>query len=92
MTRKWITKDMNQQLARTRIALLIHGFFLVNTCSLIACDTGIYAIIFVEIISTLKAIKSYFKRSYDKHNITLVVISYEIYQTPRRLFDKFHMK
>ena len=30
---------------------------------------------------TLKAIKSSFERSYDKQNITLVVISYEIYQT-----------
>ena len=40
---------------------------------------------FVEILSTLKAIKSSFKRSYDKQNITLVVISYEIYQTRRRL-------
>ena len=40
---------------------------------------------FVEIISTLKAIKSSFERSYDKQDITLVVISYEIYQTRRRL-------
>ena len=30
-------------------------------------------------MSTLKAIKSHFERSYDKQNITLVVISYEIY-------------
>ena len=40
---------------------------------------------FVEILSTLKAIESSFERSYDKQNITLVVISYEIYQTRRRL-------
>ena len=40
---------------------------------------------FVEILSTLKAIQSSFERSYDKQNITLVVISYEIYQTRRRL-------
>ena len=40
---------------------------------------------FVEIMSTLKAIKNPFERSYDKQNITLVVISYEIYQTRRRL-------
>ena len=40
---------------------------------------------FVEIMSTLKAIISSFERSYDKQNITLVVISYEIYQTRQRL-------
>ena len=40
---------------------------------------------FVEILSSLKAIKSSFERSYDKQDITLVVISYEIYQTCRRL-------
>ena len=40
---------------------------------------------FVEKMSTLKAIKSHFEKSYNKQNITLVVISYEIYQTRRRL-------
>ena len=39
----------------------------------------------IEIIFILKAIKSYFKGSYDKQNLTLVVISYEIYKTRRRL-------
>ena len=34
---------------------------------------------------TLKAIKSHFKGSYYKQNLTLVVISYEIYETGRRL-------
>ena len=33
-------------------------------------------VFFVE-MSTLKAIKSYFARSYDKQNITLVFISYD---------------
>ena len=63
---------------------------------------------FVEIISTLKAINSSSERSYDKQNITRVVISYEIYQTSILLhswsfhiifiklaeasFDKSHMK
>ena len=43
---------------------------------------------------TLKAIKGHFERSYDKQNITLVVISYEIYHITTRvgLFDKFHVK
>ena len=34
----------------------------------------------IEILFILKAIKSHFKRSYDKQNLTLVVISYEIYE------------
>ena len=33
----------------------------------------------LEILPILKAIKSNFKGSYDKQNLTLVVISYEIY-------------
>ena len=40
---------------------------------------------FVEIMSTLSVIKSSFERSYDEQNIIRVVISYEIYQTRRRL-------
>ena len=39
----------------------------------------------LEILSILKAIKSNFKKSYDKQNLTLVVILYEIYETRRRL-------
>ena len=39
----------------------------------------------VEIILTLKAIKSHLKGPYDKQNLTLVVISYEIYETRRGL-------
>ena len=46
----------------------------------------------IEILFVLKVIKSKFKGSYDKQNLTLVVISYEIYETRRRLFHKFHMK
>ena len=46
----------------------------------------------IEILSILKAIKSSFKGSYDKQNLTLVVISYEIYETSRSSFHKFHMK
>ena len=32
----------------------------------------------IEIMTTLKAIKSYLKQSYDKQNLTLEVISYEM--------------
>ena len=42
----------------------------------------------IEIMIILKAIKSHFKGSYNKQNLILVVISYEIYET----FHKFHMK
>ena len=38
-----------------------------------------------EIMFILKAIKIHFKRSYDKQNLTLVVVSHEIYETRRRL-------
>ena len=40
-----------------------------------------------EIMSTLKTIKSSFKRSYDKQNLTFVVISYEIYETRARFIN-----
>ena len=46
--------------------------------------TSVTTAFFVEKMSTLKAIKSHFERSYDKQNITRVVISYEIYQTRRK--------
>ena len=39
----------------------------------------------IEFMLIFKAIKSYFKGSYDKQNLTDVVISYEIYETRRRL-------
>ena len=39
----------------------------------------------IELMFILKALKSRFKGSYDKQNLTLVVISYEIYETHRRL-------
>ena len=38
-----------------------------------------------EKLFILKAIKFNFKRSYDKQNLTLVVISYETYETRQRL-------
>ena len=38
-------------------------------------------------MSTLKTIKSSLKRSCNKQNLTLAVISYEIYETRRRPFQ-----
>ena len=35
----------------------------------------------IEIMFILKAIKYHFKGSYDKQNLTLVDISYEVYET-----------
>ena len=43
----------------------------------------------IEVLPILKAIKSHFKGSYDKQNLTLVVISYEIYETRQRLVINF---
>ena len=39
----------------------------------------------LEILFILKATKSSFRKSYDKQNLTLMVISYEIYETSLRL-------
>ena len=39
----------------------------------------------LEILSIFTAIKSHFKGSYVKQNLTLVVNSYEIYESRRRL-------
>ena len=41
----------------------------------------------IEIMSTLKTIKSSLKRSYDTQNLMLVAISYEIYETRQRLIS-----
>ena len=44
-----------------------------------------------EMMFILKATKSHFKASYDKQNLTLVVIPYEIYETrsPKVRFINF---
>ena len=42
----------------------------------------------LEILSILKASKSNFKGSYDKQNLTLIIISYEFYETGRRLVSQ----
>ena len=58
---------------------------LVHTCNVI--ETSVSAMLsyyFFGIMVILKAVKSHFKGSYDKQNLTLVVISYEIYETDRR--------
>ena len=54
---------------------MIHNI-LVRTCNV--CDIVVFS---VEIMSTLKVIKSILKWSYDKRNLTLMVISYEIYES-----------
>ena len=42
----------------------------------------------LELLPISKAIKSSFKGSYDKQNLTIVVISYEIYETRQRLVSQ----
>ena len=54
--------------------------------------TTVSTILFLIDVLTLKEIKSHLNGSYDKYNIILLDISYEIYETRQRLFHKFHMK
>ena len=54
--------------------------------------TSVLAMGFVLEMFILKAIKSHFKGSYDNQNLTLVVMSYEIYELAEVSFHKFHMK
>ena len=75
---QWITSCHKNRMT-TRVITL----WRVNVTSL---TTSVSTIRFVaEIVFVLKAIKSHFRGSYDKQNLTLVVISYEIYETRRRL-------
>ena len=46
----------------------------------------------IELMFILKAITSRFIVSYDKQNLTLVDILYEIYKLAEGSFHKFHMK
>ena len=56
---------------------------------LTSLTTSVSTMLFhIEMKLSLKAIKSHFKESYDKKNLTLVLISYEIYETRRRLVSK----
>ena len=52
-------------------------------------DSVHFSNVFLEIMFILKVIKSHFRGSYDKQNLTLgelVIILYEIYETRQRLF------
>ena len=54
---------------------------------LLAHNVMMHSVMFsIEIMSTFKAIKPHLK--YDKQNLTLVVISYEIYETRQRLVSQ----
>ena len=46
----------------------------------------------IEIMFIWKIIKSHFKGSYGKHNLTLLVMSYEIYQICQRLVSQISHK
>ena len=64
--------------------------WLVAVTSLTTC---VLAMLFLlEILSILKAIKSDFNGSYDKQNLTQMVISYEIMKLAEGSFHIFHMK
>ena len=75
---QWITSCHTNHMT-TRVITLWH----IEVTSL---TTSVSTMLFhIEIFSILKAIKSNFNRSRDKQNLTLVVISYEIYETLQRL-------
>ena len=75
---QWIT-SCNKNHMTTRVITL----WRVNVTSL---TTSVSTMRFVaEIMFFLRAIKSHFRESYDKQNLTLVVISYGICETRRRL-------
>ena len=46
----------------------------------------------IEVMIILKAIKSVLEGHMIKKNLTLVFISYEIYETAKGSFNKVHMK
>ena len=75
---QWITScHKNHMTARVITLWRVHVTSLTTSTSTMR--------LLIEIIFSLNAIKSHFKVSYDKQNLTLVVISYEIYETLRRL-------
>ena len=75
---QWITSCH-----KNRMTTRVITFWRVDVTSL---TTSVSAMRFLlEILSILKAIKYSFKGSYDMQNLTLVVISYEIDETRRRL-------
>ena len=75
---QWITSGHKNRMA-TRVITLWRLHVTSLTMSVSAMR------FLLEILSILKVIKSYIKGSYDKQTLTLVVISYEIYETRRRL-------
>ena len=75
---QWITSCHKNRLTARKITLWrVHVGSLTMSVSTMC--------FLIEILLILNAIKSHFKGSYDKQNLTLVVISYEIYETRQRL-------
>ena len=66
-----------------RMTTLVITLWHVHVMSLITSMSTMH--FHIEIILILKAIRSHFKGSYDKQNLTLLIISYEIYETPESL-------
>ena len=64
--------------------MLHNTWLLARTRHDATCDNDMFSI---EMMSIFKAIKYHLKQSYDKQNLTLVVISYEIYETHQRLIS-----
>ena len=79
---QWITSCHKNRMP-TRVITLWHVYVTPLTTSVSAMRFHI------ELMIILKVIKSRFQGSYDNKNLTLVVISYEIYKGS---FHKFHME
>ena len=75
---QWITSSHKNGMTTCVITLWrIHLMSLMTSMSIMC--------FLIKIMIILKALKSHFKGSYDKQNLTLEVISYEIYETHQRL-------
>ena len=82
---QWITSCH-----KNRMTTRVITFWRVHATSLTTSVSTMHFLI--EILLILNAIKSHFKSSYDKQNLTLVVITYEIMKLAECLFHKHYMK
>ena len=74
---QWITSFHNNRMATRAITLWrVHVTSLTTTVSTMR--------FLIETMFILKAIKSHYEGSYDKQNLTLAVILYEIHETQGR--------
>ena len=68
----------------TRVIITLWGLNRGNVIDIVRVNNAFL----IEIMIILMGIKSHFKRFYDKQNLSLMVISYEIYETHQRLVSQ----